>query len=133
MDSKVKTMNKKILLIEDKPGLSETLQSLLELHHYDVITAVNGDEGVRLARGHRPDLIISDIYMPVLNGYEMLDLFKKDNQLKHIPVIMLSAKTETDEINKAMRKGAAGYVTKPFLFKNLHAAIRKALRSVPSQ
>lgn len=126
-------MNKKILLIEDKPGLSETLKSLLELHHYDVITAINGDEGVRLARGHRPDLIISDIYMPVLNGYDMLELFKKDDQLKHIPIIMLSAKTEIDEINLAMKKGAAGYVTKPFLFKNLHAVIRKALRSVPSQ
>lgn len=126
-------MNKKILLIEDKPGLSETLKSLLELHRYDVITAVNGDEGARLARSHRPDLIISDIYMPVLNGYDMLELFKKDEQLKHIPVIMLSAKTEIDEINLAMRKGAAGYVTKPFLFKNLHAVIRKALKSVPSQ
>jgi DNA-binding response OmpR family regulator len=126
-------MNKKILLIEDKPGLSETLKSLLELHQYDVIIAVNGDEGARLARRHHPDLIISDIYMPVLNGYDMLELFKKDDQLKHIPVIMLSAKTEIDEINLAMKKGAAGYVTKPFLFKNLHAAIRKALRSVPSQ
>lgn len=120
-------MNKKILLIEDKTSLSETLSSLLELHQYDVVTAANGEEGVQLARTHNPDLIISDIYMPVLNGYEMLELFKKDTMLQRIPVIMLSAKTEIDEINLAMDKGAAGYVTKPFLFRNLHAMIRELI------
>ncbi|WP_298733697.1 response regulator [uncultured Chitinophaga sp.] len=120
-------MNKTILLIEDKPTLLDTLKSLLELNHYKVIVASNGAEGMEQAKLNRPDLVISDIYMPVLNGYELLELLKKDDMLRNIPVIMLTAKTEIDEIDLAMQKGADGYVTKPFVFKNLHAIIKKFL------
>lgn len=120
-------MNSTILLIEDKTSLSDTLKTLLELHQYTVLLAENGEDGIRQARTNRPDLVISDIYMPLINGYELLDIFKKDSKLRNIPVLMLTAKTGIDEVNKAMKKGAAGYVTKPFLFKNLHATIRKIL------
>jgi|AraplaDrversion2_2_1032049.scaffolds.fasta_scaffold00036_76 DNA-binding response OmpR family regulator len=120
-------MNKTILLIEDKPTLLDTLKSLLELYHYKVIVAANGAEGMEQARLNRPDLVISDIYMPVLNGYELLEMLKKDDALCNIPVIMLTAKTEIEEIDLAMQKGADGYVTKPFVFKNLHAIIKKFL------
>src|SRR4051812_49420505 len=108
-------MSNTILLIEDKPGLLDTVQSLLELHNYAVITATNGQEGVDLARIHHPDLVISDIYMPILNGYQLLEQFQQDEQLHKIPVIILSAKTAEEEMNLAYQKGAAGYVTKPFL------------------
>jgi DNA-binding response OmpR family regulator len=120
-------MNRTILLIEDKASLSETLKTLLELHQFKVIVAGNGADGIKLARQQNPDLVISDVYMPVMNGYELLELFKTDDELNEIPVIMLTAKTEIDEINLAMKKGAAGYVTKPFLFKNLHATIKRVL------
>ncbi|GAA0543832.1 response regulator [Chitinophaga japonensis] len=120
-------MNRTILLIEDKPSLLDTLKSLLELHQYRVIVAANGAEGVAQARLNQPDLVISDIYMPVLNGYELLELFKQDDALRKIPVIMLTAKTEIEEIDLALEKGADGYVTKPFVFKNLHAVIQKIL------
>jgi DNA-binding response OmpR family regulator len=120
-------MSPTILLIEDKPNLADTLKSLLELYHYTVIVAPNGEEGLRMARQHLPDLVISDIYMPVLNGYELLELFKQDARLSKIPVVMLTAKTEIEEIDLALQKGADGYVTKPFLFRNLHAVIKKLL------
>jgi len=120
-------MNRTILLIEDKSSLSETLKTLLELHQFKVILAGNGEDGIELARQKLPDLVISDVYMPVLNGYELLEFFKNDSILSNIPVIMLTAKTEIEEVNLAMKKGAAGYITKPFLFKNLHATIRKVL------
>ncbi|WP_341833860.1 response regulator [Chitinophaga pollutisoli] len=117
-------MNNTILLIEDKPGLSEALRSLLELHQYTVAVASNGEEGIRTARALLPDLVISDIYMPVLNGLDLLDTFRNDPTLHDIPVVMLTARSEYDDVRMAMEKGAAGYVTKPFLFKNLHAVIQ---------
>lgn len=117
-------MNNTILLIEDKPGLSEALRSLLELHQYTVAVASNGEEGIRTARALLPDLVISDIYMPVLNGLDLLDTFRTDPVLHDIPVVMLTARSEYDDVRMAMEKGAAGYVTKPFLFKNLHAVIQ---------
>ena len=121
-------MTRTILVIEDKPTLLDTLKSLLELNHYHVIVAANGAEGMEQARLNRPDLVISDIYMPVPNGYEPLELMKKDETLPNIPVIMLSAKTEIEEIDLALQKGADGYVTKPFVFKNLHDIIKKFLQ-----
>lgn len=116
-----------ILLIEDKPGLRDTLQSLLELHQYLVITAANGEEGIRMATQHQPHVVISDIYMPVLNGYALLEAFQQDNALRHIPVIILSARSAPEEINLALEKGAAAYINKPFLFANLNAAVQKLL------
>ena len=120
-------MNNTILLIEDKAGLLDTVQSLLELHDYQVITATNGKEGIQLAKTHHPDLVISDIYMPVLNGYQLLEQFQQDEELSKIPVIILSAKTGEEEVNLAYQKGASGYITKPFLFTSLHENIKKLL------
>lgn len=120
-------MHNTILLIEDKPGLLDTVQSLLELHNYTVITATNGKDGVQQARQHLPDLVISDIYMPVLNGYQLLEQFQLDEQLCKIPVIILSAKNGEEEMNLAYQKGAAGYLTKPFMFVHLHEQIKKLI------
>lgn len=120
-------MSHTILLIEDKPGLLDTVQNLLELHNYTVITAMNGQEGVQKARRFSPDLVISDIYMPLLNGYQLLEQFQQDESLSHIPVIILSAKNAEEEVNMAYQKGAAGYITKPFMFTSLHETIEKLL------
>lgn len=121
-------MNARILLIEDKAGLLDTLKSLLELHNYTVITATNGEEGLSLAIRHLPDLVISDIYMPVINGYELLDKFRGHPQLCNIPVLITSGKKEDAEVDDAIRKGAAGYLVKPFVFTHLHEQIKKALK-----
>jgi len=121
-------MSVRILLIEDKAGLLDTLKSLLELHDYIVITASNGEQGLTMAIRHLPDLVISDIYMPVINGYELLDKFREHPQLSNIPVLITSAKMEQEEIADALKKGAAGYLVKPFVFAHLHEHIKKALR-----
>ncbi|MCF6402763.1 response regulator [Chitinophaga filiformis] len=121
-------MNARILLIEDKAGLLDTLKSLLELHDYSVITARNGEEGIAMAIRHLPDLVISDIYMPVVSGYALLDQFREHPLLHKIPVLITSAKKEDDEITTAMQKGAAGYLIKPFVFAHLHEQIKKALK-----
>jgi len=121
-------MNARILLIEDKAGLLDTLKSLLELHDYTVITAGNGEEGFAMAIRYLPDLVISDIYMPVINGYELLDKFREHPSLCKIPVLITSGKKEDDEITNAMQKGAAGYLVKPFVFVHLHEQIKKALK-----
>lgn len=121
-------MNARILLIEDKAGLLDTLKSLLELHDYIVITAGNGEEGLARALQHLPDLVISDIYMPVINGYELLDRFREHPSLCKIPVLITSGRKEDDEIERAMQKGAAGYLIKPFVFAHLHEQIKKALK-----
>jgi twitching motility two-component system response regulator PilH len=123
-------MNIRILLIEDKAGLLDTLKSLLELHDYTVITARNGEEGIAMALRHLPDLVISDIYMPVINGYELLDKFREHPLLCKIPVLIASAKQEDHEIEDALQKGAAGYLVKPFVFAHLHQQIKKALKKI---
>lgn len=122
-------MQHTILLIEDKPGLRDTIQSLLELHQYQVITAANGEEGIHMATEHLPHLVISDIYMPVLNGYQLLEAFQANEQLRYIPVIILSARSATEEVNLALEKGAAAYINKPFLFANLNASIQQLLQT----
>lgn len=121
-------MNTRILLIEDKAGLLDTLKSLLELHDYTVITASNGEEGIAMAIRHLPDLVISDIYMPLVSGYELLDQFREHPLLHKIPVLITSGKKEDDEITTALQKGAAGYLIKPFVFAHLHEQIKKALK-----
>ncbi|MBW8683670.1 response regulator [Chitinophaga rhizophila] len=120
-------MNANILLIEDKAGLLDTLKSLLELHDYTVFTASHGAEGLTVATRYLPDLVISDIYMPVLDGYELLDRFKQDPQLCKIPVLITSAKNDPQEIEDVLQKGAAGYLTKPFVFAHLHEEIKRLL------
>ncbi|OMP79078.1 MULTISPECIES: response regulator [unclassified Chitinophaga] len=122
-------MQHTILLIEDKPGLRDTIQSLLELHQYQVITAGNGEEGIHMATEHLPDLVISDIYMPVLNGYQLLEAFRAHEQLRYIPVIILSARSATEEVSLAIEKGASAYINKPFLFANLNASIQQLLQT----
>lgn len=122
-------MNTRILLIEDKAGLLDTIKSLLELHDYTVIAASNGAEGLSLALQHLPDLVISDIHMPVINGYELLDRFRDHPMLSKIPVLITSGRKEEGEITTAIQKGAAGYLVKPFVFAHLHEQIKKALKT----
>ena len=87
-------MSKKILLIEDNLEMRENTAEIIELANYNVITAVNGKDGVEKAKEQLPDLIICDIMMPELDGYGVLETLAKNTTTKHIPFIFLSAKTE---------------------------------------
>jgi CRP-like cAMP-binding protein/CheY-like chemotaxis protein len=105
---------KKILLIEDNAEMRENTAEILELANYKVITASNGKEGVHLAQTEIPDLIISDIMMPELDGYGVLHLLSKNPETASIPFIFLTAKAEKSDYRKGMGLGADDYLTKPF-------------------
>lgn len=105
---------KHLLLIEDNNEIRENTAEILELAGYKVRTAENGKVGVELALQEKPDLIICDIMMPVLDGYGVLHLLNKNPELTGIPFIFLTAKAERGDFRKGMEMGADDYITKPF-------------------
>ncbi|MCO6496192.1 MAG: response regulator [Chitinophagaceae bacterium] len=114
---------KKILLVEDNADIRENTGEILELAGYEVHTAENGKVGYQKALETNPDIIICDIMMPVLDGYGLLHLIQKNDQLKSIPFIFLTAKTERADFRKGMELGADDYLTKPFTDLELMNAI----------
>ena len=119
---------KKILLIEDNKDMRENTMEILELANYHVTAAKNGKEGVELAQKEKPDLIICDIMMPVLDGYGVLHMLSKNIETASIPFIFLTAKAERTDLRKGMEMGADDYVTKPFDDIELLNAIESRLR-----
>ncbi len=119
---------KKILLIEDNQDIRENTAEILELANYKVITAENGKEGVNLALQDKPDLIICDIMMPVLDGYGVLHLLAKNDETAGIPFIFMTAKAERSDFRKGMEMGADDYITKPFDDIELMNAIEARLK-----
>ncbi len=118
---------KTILLIEDNELIRENTAEILELADYVVHTAENGKIGVEKALTDKPDLVICDIMMPVLDGYGVLHIFNKNSQLSGIPFIFLSAKNERTDFRKGMELGADDYLTKPFDELDLLSAIERRL------
>ena len=121
---------KKILLIEDDPILRENTAELLVLSNYTVVIASNGNLGVVLALKERPDIVVCDIMMPELDGYDVLNALSKNKSTKYIPFIFLSAKTERKDVRKGMDLGADDYITKPFNEEDLINAIESRLEKV---
>ena len=119
---------KHILLIEDNDDIRETTAEILELANYQVTSAANGKLGVEAAMQNRPDLVICDIMMPVLDGYGVLHIFNQNEDLRAIPFIFLTAKTDRTDIRKGMDMGADDYLTKPFYEIELLNAIESRLR-----
>jgi CheY-like chemotaxis protein/CRP-like cAMP-binding protein len=120
----------KVLLIEDDKVLRENTAELLELSDFDVITAPNGKSGLKSININNPDIIVCDIMMPELNGYEVLKEVTKNDRTKYIPFIFLSAKTEHQDVRKGMNLGADDYITKPFTEDELISAVRSRLAKV---
>ncbi|AHJ97514.1 response regulator [Hymenobacter swuensis] len=119
---------KTILLIEDNDAVRENTAEILELAGYTVHTAENGKRGVEDALAHRPDLVICDIMMPVLDGYGVLHIFNQNPQLAGVPFIFLTAKTERTDQRRGMDLGADDYLTKPFEESELLSAITGRLQ-----
>lgn len=117
-----------ILLIEDNPEVRENTAEILELANYRVVTAENGKVGVEKALEESPDLIICDIMMPVLDGYGVLHLLNKNEKLRNIPFIFLTAKAERMDFRKGMEMGADDYITKPFTDIELLNSIDRRLK-----
>ena len=119
---------KKILLIEDNEDICSNTAEILELSNYKVITAENGKIGVEKAISEKPDLIICDIMMPVLDGYGVLHAVHKNEGIKNTPFIFLTAKTERSDFRKGMELGADDYITKPFTGTELLNAVDGRLK-----
>lgn len=105
---------KRILIADDDPVILRLIQVNLELEGYEVITANNGQEAVDIAAVEHPDLVILDIMMPRLDGYQACEKLKAAEETKDIPVIFLSAKAQQGDIEKGQSFGVAAYLTKPF-------------------
>jgi CheY-like chemotaxis protein len=119
-------MGKKILVIDDEPDLLKVTALRLKKTGYEVYSGIDGREVLEIARRVIPDLIIIDVYLPGLNGDEVTMMLKKDNALKHIPVILISATTRTLDL-KAKECGADGYIIKPFEPEELIGMVKKIL------
>ncbi|RJP68116.1 MAG: response regulator [Ignavibacteriales bacterium] len=117
----------KILIIEDEGDIRDNIRILLELENYETATAINGKEGVRKAKEFLPDLIICDIMMPGIDGYEVLDELTRNKRTSLIPFIFLTAKVELSDLRKGMSLGADDYIFKPFNSSELLQAIRTRL------
>jgi len=107
-------MAKKILIVDDETELVEMLKMRLEANHYSVITAPDGKAGLERAISENPNLIILDIMMPEIDGYEVLDQLKKNEKTRSIPVLMLTAKGDTNAILASQELKATDHVIKPF-------------------
>jgi DNA-binding LytR/AlgR family response regulator len=116
-------MDKTILLIEDDPDVLRNLEVLLRQEKYNVIKASNGFDGVSIAKENIPDLIICDILMPKMNGYEVLQALLLDPSTDTIPFLFLTAKVEIKDIRKGMSLGADDYLIKPYEIDDLLNAI----------
>jgi len=127
--SKKKTGQIKILIIDDETDLVSTIEYRLKCYNYSVITAVNGKEGLEKAISEKPDLILLDTDMPVMNGHQMLEQVRNHPEIKNVPVIMVTALCEAKDITTASSYGISDYVTKPFDFTELMEKITSALEN----
>lgn len=118
---------KKVLIIEDDKGIRENLKAQLEAEHYTVLAASNGEEGIALSQGTTPDIIISDIMMPGIDGYEVIETIRGKAGMPNIPFIFLTAKVEQSDLRKGMEHGADDYLFKPYDVDELLRAIRTRL------
>jgi two-component system, sensor histidine kinase and response regulator len=116
----------KILIIEDEKRIRDSIIEFLELNDYQVVEAENGEVGIRVAFEEKPNLIVCDMMMPVLDGMGVLKAINSSS-LVGTPFIFLTALAQTEELNTAMSLGADGYIYKPFKAKELVAAIQKWL------
>ena len=117
----------KILIAEDERDIRDLITFTLGFAGYEVVAAANGEEAVNLARQETPDLVLMDVRMPRMTGYEACAMMKADAKLKDIPVIFLSAKGQDSEIQAGLQAGAVEYLLKPFAPDQLTARIQAVL------
>jgi DNA-binding response OmpR family regulator len=118
-----KPTTKKILVVDDEADILHFLELVLRERGYDVLTAANGRQAVELARDARPDLVLLDIMMPQMDGWEVLKLLRVDDATATIPVAMVSARTDPKDRVQGLQEGAADYICKPFALDDLLAKV----------
>ena len=121
-------MAKRILIVDDEPHIVKMLQARLEFQEYEVLVATDGQDGLDKVRSEKPDLIILDISLPKLNGYEVCQALRADEKHKDIPVVMLTASGQALDIMQGMKDGADAYIVKPFDSEALLGILRGFLK-----
>jgi DNA-binding response OmpR family regulator len=117
----------KILIAEDEPDIRELVTFMLRFAGYEVVAASNGEDAVRTAAREIPDLVIMDVRMPRMTGYDACRLMKANPDLRHVPVVFLSAKGQDSEIQSGLDAGADEYLLKPFSPAELTNRVRGIL------
>ena len=117
-----------VLVVDDDPVILRLLEVNFEMEGFAVLSATDGEHGLEQARIGRPDVIVTDIMMPKMNGLELLSALRADSDVADIPVILLSAKAQTDDVRAGLDAGADDYITKPFEPLELVERVTKLLR-----
>lgn len=117
----------KILIIDDDPDALETMVAILETRDYQVLTALSGLEGVSKAGKEKPDLIIMDVMMPELDGFAACKMIKENEEIKDIPVILLTGKGLVGDMEKGFAAGASDYMIKPIDWDKFFLKIKKLI------
>jgi len=120
-------MSKRILMVEDSDDNRQIIRDLMTNAGYQLLEAVDGAEGVAMAASHKPDLILMDIQLPVMDGYDASRRIKSNPALRHIPIIAVTSYALSGDEAKTVAAGCDGYVSKPFSPRHLLAKIREFL------
>jgi CheY-like chemotaxis protein len=123
-----------LLVVEDEAVLRESIVEILILENYTVLSAANGIEALTVMQQHKPDLILCDIVMPEMDGYQLLEKLRADKETAYIPVIFLTARIDRESMRQGIQLGAEEYLTKPFVSEVLLKVIQERLqhRIIPS-
>ena len=122
----------KILIAEDERDIRDLIAFTLRFAGYEVLTANNGEEAVQMTQKELPDLVLTDVRMPKMTGYEACKLIKADPATQHIPVVFLSAKGQEAEVQTGLASGADEYLLKPFAPDQLTRKVAEILKGKPA-
>ncbi len=123
----------KILVADDDPDIVDIIQTVLEGEGFQVLVAADGEEALRKVKEERPDLLLLDIMMPKLDGYQVCQQVKDDVSLSSIPVVIISARGQKSDKDKGFRAGVCDYIVKPFDPLELPEIVRRNLTCPPRQ
>ena len=121
-------MNKKILLVDDSPTAILWQRMILEEDKYEIVVATDGEEGIRVARAERPDLVLLDVMMPRMSGFDALRAIRADDDLRDTPIIMVTTRGEMPDVMEGYESGCNEYITKPIDRAELLMKVRSYLQ-----
>jgi DNA-binding response OmpR family regulator len=120
-------MSKKILIADDEPNIIVPLQFLMKQNGYDVHVAISGEQAIELIETHKPDLILLDIMLPKMNGFEVCQIIRERPEHQHTKIIFITAMGRDVDIAKGIALGADAFITKPFSNSNVVEKVKKLL------
>lgn len=120
-------MAKRVLVVDDHPPTVKLIETALHSEGFEVASAANGAECLLAIASHRPDLVVLDVIMPVMDGFQVLRVLRESPETKHLPVIILSIRSSDEDVLRGLSSGAEFYLTKPFRTSDVVAAAKRLL------